>query len=240
MSAFNELKELTKDIKILYVEDEESVREQTKMMFDLFFDKVDVAVDGEEGLKKYQNGNYDIVFTDISMPKIDGLKLTEKIKEINPNQKVVIISAYNTSDYLLRAIELNVDGFILKPVNINQFTSTIKKVAESVLATKFMKEYQKRLEEEVEKKTEIIKKQLVIDNLTNLKNRYAFNQYVNSESAKSIILLNIDNFESINTIYGYEVGNKVLKTIANRLKDLSIIILVTSGKKPVILLTSIK
>jgi len=220
MSRINELKELTKDVKVLYVEDEENVREQTKMMFEIFFNRVDVASDGEEGLKKYENEDYDIIFTDISMPKIDGLKLTEIIKSKNPHQRIIIISAYNTNDYLLKAIGLGVDGFLLKPINIDNFILTIRKVVESILVQKFIKNYHKTLEEEVKRKTEIIKKQLTIDNLTGLENRYSFEQYINStKENKSLILINIDNFESINTIYGYENGNKVIKTIGNRLKD---------------------
>ena len=216
----NELKNIAKDIVVLYVEDEESVREQTKMLFELFFKKVDIAVDGRDGLEKYKKGKYDIVFSDISMPNMDGLQMIEKIKEINPYQRVVIISAYNVSEYLLKAIELGVDGFLLKPINIDQFVIVVKKIVDGILASKFMKEYQKRLEEEVKRKTEIIKKQLITDNLTGLENRYAFDQYIKSHKNKALILLNIDNFESINTIYGYENGNKVIKTVAERLKNL--------------------
>jgi len=220
MSGINELKEIAKEITVLYVEDEESVREQTKMLFELLFKKVEVAENGEEGLEKYKKGKYDIVFSDVSMPKMDGLKMIGKIKEINPYQRVIIISAYNASEYLLRAIELGVDGFLLKPLNVEQFVVIVKKVVDSILASKFMKEYQKRLEEEVKRKTEIIKKQLITDNLTGLENRYAFDQYIKSEKNKALILLNIDNFESINTIYGYENGNKVIKIMAERLKNL--------------------
>jgi len=220
MNGFNKLQDLTKNINILYIEDEESIRNQTKTMFELFFKKVDIACDGEEGLKKFEQNEYDIVFTDISMPKIDGLKLTEIIKRKNPYQRVIIISAYNINEYLLKAIELNVDGFILKPININQFTLTIQKVTESILAQKFLEKYQQQLEKEVKKKTEIIKKQLIIDNLTHLENRYAFDEYIKEKKDKALILINIDNFESINTIYGYNNGNKLIQTIADRLRNL--------------------
>jgi len=221
MSTINELKEITKNIKVLYVEDEEAVREQTKMMFELFFKNVETAADGLEGWEKYQKEKYDIVFTDISMPKMDGFQLIEKIKKLNPKQRIIILSAYNTNEYLLKAIELGVDGFILKPLNINQFVNIIRKVVEDILAQKFMKEYQIKLEEEVEKKTQTIKKQLVTNHLTGLKNRYAFDQYINElKEEKALILINIDNFDSINTIYGYDNGDVVIKTIADRLRNL--------------------
>ena len=235
MNKINEIQSLTKNIKVLYVEDDKNVQEQTKMMFDLLFERVDVADNGEEGLEKYQEGNYDIVFSDISMPKMDGLKMIEKIKEKNPYQRVIIISAYNDSEYFLKAIELGVDGFLLKPININQFTLIIKKVVESILAERLVKDYHKKLEEEIKQKIEIIKKQLITDNLTGLENRYAFEEYINSlKEEKSLILINIDNFESINTIYGYENGNKVLKTVANRLKDLKRVFYLGSDEYAVI------
>jgi len=221
MSAINEVLKLTKDLKILYVEDDESIREQTEMTLSIFFQKVDVAVDGEEGLKKYEKENYDIVFTDISLPKITGLELVKIIKDKNPSQRTILVSAYhNNNSYLLEAVKLGVDGFILKPIDKNQLINTIEKVAKDIMAQKFMSEYQHRLEKEIEKKTEIIKKQLIINNLTNLKNRYAFDKYIKNTNNKALILINIDNFESINTIYGYDNGNKVIKTIANRLKSL--------------------
>jgi len=202
----------------LYVEDEESVREQTMMILGMLFEHIDSAFDGEDGWQKYQNGSYDIVFTDISMPRMDGLELSRRIKEKNLYQRVVIISAYNTSNYLFKAIELGVDGFVLKPIEMEKIMLNIKKLSDSVNAEKFMQNYQEKLELEVTKKTEIIQKQVITDKLTGLQNRFALNLLLEDlQEDKTLIVVNIDNFDSINTIYGYENGNKVIQFVATLL-----------------------
>jgi len=203
------LSEQTKDIRVLYVEDEAVVREQTMMIFDILFKSVDVAVDGEDGWQKYQKSSYDIVFTDINMPRMDGLELSRLIKEENPMQKIVIISAYNATDYLLKAIEIDIDGFLLKPIKMDKMMLIIKKLADSISAGKIMKHYRKKLEEEVNRKTKIIEKQVVTDKLTGLQNRFALNKTLESiEENTVLVLFNIDNFDSINVVYGYECGDK--------------------------------
>ncbi|WP_457749946.1 EAL domain-containing protein [Sulfurimonas sp.] len=203
------LAQQTKNIRVLYVEDEDAVRDQTMMIFDILFKSVDVAFDGEDGWQKYQHSHYDIIFTDISMPRMDGLEMSRRIKEDNPMQKIVIISAYNITDYLLKAIELGVDGFLLKPIKMDKMMLTIKKLADSILAGKIMKHYRKKLEKEVNKKAEIIQKQVITDKLTGLQNRFALNKALeNGSEDRALVLINIDNFDSINVVYGYECGDK--------------------------------
>ena len=216
MIGIKELADKTKDITVLYVEDEESVRDQTMMILSMLFNHIDSAFDGEDGWQKYQNSSYDIVFTDISMPRMDGIELTRRIKEKDPMQKVVIISAYNTADYLFDAIELGVDGFILKPIKMDKMVCNIQKLTDAITASKFMKKYQDKLEEEVKEKTNVIKQQIITDKLTGLQNRFALNQLLDNLSTdKTLLLVNIDNFDSINTIYGYENGNKVIRAVAD-------------------------
>ena len=215
MIGIKELAQQTKNISVLYVEDEEGVREQTMMILSMLFEHIDAAFDGEDGWQKYQKSSYDLVLTDISMPRMDGLELTRHIKEQDPMQKVAIVSAYNTADYLLQAIELGADGFILKPIKMDKMLVSIKKLADAIVAEKFMKNYNQQLEDEVEQKTQIIRKQVVTDKLTGLQNRFALNSMLdNLENERSLILVNIDNFDSVNTIYGYDNGNKVIQSLA--------------------------
>ena len=214
-----ELAKQTNEIKILYVEDEESVREQTMMIFSMFFKHVDVAFDGEDGWQKYQNGSYDIVFTDISMPRMNGLELSTKIKAENIFQKIVIVSAYNSSDYLLEAIEIGIDGFILKPIQMDKMILTIKKLVDSVLSVKIMDSYRENLEKDVIEKSSIIQKQATTDILTGLENRFSLNMYLKDiKKEYTLIIINIDNFDSINTVYGYDNGNFVISSLAKKLE----------------------
>jgi len=215
-----ELARETKSLKVLYVEDEQIVREQTTMIFDILFDSVDVAFDGEDGWQKYQNGEYDLVFSDISMPRMDGLKLTSLIKEQNLFQMVVIISAYNTADYLLKAIELGVDGFVLKPLDLDKMLLLIKKLADAIIAMKLKQHFTEGLESDLQEKTQIILKQAVTDKLTGLQNRTVLTKYLDEyQGVRSLVLINIDNFDSINSIYGYDNGNIIIQKLATFLSQ---------------------
>ncbi len=215
-SEIQELVKQTKEIRILYVEDERDVREQTMMMLGVLFDHVDVAFDGEDAWQKYQSGSYDIVFTDISMPRMDGLELSRNIKQSDPFQKIIIISAYNTADYLLEAIEIGVDGFVLKPIKLDKIVLTIKRLVDSILSKRIMQAYRENLEKEIIEKTRIIQEQALSDTLTGLQNRFALNRRLDSiKEPHILIIINIDNFDSINTVYGYENGNFVISSLAN-------------------------
>ncbi len=103
-------------LHILYVEDDETVRVNMQMLFDIFFEHIDCAVDGLDGLEMYNNHKYDIVITDINMPRMNGVEMVEKIREIDPEQKIIAISANDDSATLINLIQKGVSGFLLKPV----------------------------------------------------------------------------------------------------------------------------
>ena len=122
-----------KDINILYVEDEANVREMFSRFLKRFSNKLYVAENGVMGIELYKKHKIDIVISDIKMPKMNGLEMIKAIKSINPDQLVLLLSAHSDSQYLIDAINLNVDGYILKPIDldivyekIEQFTNIIK------------------------------------------------------------------------------------------------------------------
>jgi DNA-binding response OmpR family regulator len=120
---------LTKDLDVLYVEDDLSLQEKTFSMLKNIFNHVGVASNGEEALTeydKYYNENekyFDIVITDIKMPFLDGAKLSRRIKEINKDQIIVITSAHDESKYLIEFINMGIKKFIKKPFNIDVIIS---------------------------------------------------------------------------------------------------------------------
>lgn len=215
-----EIKNLTKDLKILYVEDDLTVQKQTLNLFGLFFENIEVASDGEEGLQKYKSGNFDIVFTDVAMPKMNGLELSKKIREINSTQKIVMITAFNNTDVLREAVNLPVDGFLSKPIEINKFKNIIQKISSIAYNEKLQEKFNMELQKKLEEKVEEIEKKTFYDDLTKLKNRSCLIRKIKDYNGK-IILININNFESINIVYGYETGDEVLTHIASYLLTLS-------------------
>ncbi len=118
-----ELLAQTKELSILFAEDHDDLRNNTREILKNFFLEVDSVKNGEEAIKKYkefyQNNSkhYDIVLSDIQMPRINGVELVENIYNINPDQIVVILSAYDETKYLLPLINLGIEQFIKKPID---------------------------------------------------------------------------------------------------------------------------
>jgi YesN/AraC family two-component response regulator len=139
-----ELKELLKDSSVLFVDDEEAIRESFADMFPSFFKEVEIAADGLEALEIYKSREFDLVVSDIRMPNMDGIELTQQIKELNPKQPIIIISAHSESEYFMELIESGIDGFILKPIKPKLLFEKISQVLSSSI-------YEKRFNEQREK-----------------------------------------------------------------------------------------
>lgn len=128
MENLNLLKQKCKDLKILYVEDEKTVRVQTSKVLSVYFDEIILAENGQEALNKLKSEKIDIIFTDINMPKIDGLTMIKNIRKFDLNLPIVVFSAYDHTEYLLKTIEYGIDGYILKPFKFSQIQKTIEKI----------------------------------------------------------------------------------------------------------------
>ena len=128
LDIHQKLKEFTSDITVLYVEDEALTREQYEGIFKLLFKDVKSAKNGEEALEEYSKKSYDLLITDLTMPKMDGVSLISKILDINPSQHVIIMTAHNTSENLRNSIEFQVDGILLKPVVMDKLLQLLYKI----------------------------------------------------------------------------------------------------------------
>lgn len=133
-----DLHHYTKDLNILCVEDEKNFRENMAIILSQFFKNVITAKDGKEGFELYvkhtreEKDYFDIVLTDIYMPKIDGIELIQKIYERNKDQVVVVLSAYNESDKLINLIHLGITNFIQKPFSRQEFHKVLLKVSQDI------------------------------------------------------------------------------------------------------------
>jgi len=93
LNIINDLVTYSKNLKLLYVEDNEEAREAVLVMLNEFFNNITVAIDGQDGLDKFNINNFDLIITDINMPKLNGLEMIREIKEINKNIPILILSA---------------------------------------------------------------------------------------------------------------------------------------------------
>ncbi len=139
--------EHSKNLNILYVEDDAQLREVTGQLFQNFFNHIDLACDGLDGYQKYKEYNkennkyYDIVITDVNMPNLDGLEMSKKIKALNDEQAIIVISAFNELKYLNNAIKIGVNGFLTKPIKMDElkevFYTTSLYVSDKELEKKY-------------------------------------------------------------------------------------------------------
>jgi len=114
------------NIKILYVEDDKSVIAFVKVLFKNYNTaNITFALNGVEALSLYESNKYDLVITDIIMPKMNGFTLIENIKKIKPEQLFMMITGLEDRDDLIRAIELRVNYFIEKPILPAKFSKVI-------------------------------------------------------------------------------------------------------------------
>ena len=209
-----ELKELCKDYKLLYVEDDESSREASLEMFEIFFRDIDIAIDGQDGLDKFNAKQYDIVITDINMPKLNGIEMFKAIRDIDNDIPVLILSARNEVSLFLDTIMLGVNGYLMKPLDRKQFLEQLLKVTKELSLKDYEKNYKEKLEKEVEQRTKELDKKLRYDNVTGLLNRYSFFERLKTIDNSIIFIIDIDKFKIINEYYGDSAGTLVLQEFA--------------------------
>jgi len=139
MNDIEKLKELlpfSKQLNVLFVEDNEEVKAQILKMLSNFFEKIDTATNGQEALEMYNNFEeinqdfYDIVITDLSMPKLNGIDLCKEIINIKNDQVILVISAYSHPENLFELINLGVAKFIQKPIEQKKVLETIISIIE--------------------------------------------------------------------------------------------------------------
>lgn len=116
-----------KNITLLYVEDDEMVREQIKPILERLFKYAFIGIDGVDGLEIYKQNkdSIDIVVTDINMPNMNGLEMIAKINELNTSIPIIVTTAHTDSNFMLDAINLNVDKYMSKPIQIKDLTINI-------------------------------------------------------------------------------------------------------------------
>ncbi|NQY54207.1 MAG: response regulator [Campylobacteraceae bacterium] len=121
-----------KKYTILYVEDDEGVRTINSRFLQRMFNELYLAVDGEEAYELYNKYSPDIILTDINMPRLNGIDLSKRIRENDSSVKIIISTAFSDKKYLLDAIELNLEKYIIKPLNSRNLLPALTKAVNSL------------------------------------------------------------------------------------------------------------
>ena len=222
------LKNINKNIKILYVEDDEIARENGVEYLENFFETIYEASDAIIALQLYEKYKPDIIITDIQMPKLNGLEFVKRIRQKDKKTQIIIITAFCDREYLLKAIELQLVKYLVKPVREKEFeealllcidslkedSSNIVKLDESTYFDLFNKNLV--INDEVVKlrAKEILFLELLIKN----KNRY-------------VTYEEIENFVWFDSVMSKDALKTLVKNIKTKIPKDKILNLTNSGYK---------
>ncbi len=137
-------------ISVLFVEDNDTIRFLYNRLLSKKVNRFYIAENGQHGLEVYKEHRPDLIITDISMPIMDGLEMICHIKQSNPDVKVIVMSAYSIKEYFLEAINLGVNGYLIKPVEAKKLFELIDELAGNILMKRALaeKEEKRRIAEE--------------------------------------------------------------------------------------------
>lgn len=119
-------------MRVLYVEDDEDIRQLMAMKIQRIASECMVAENGQQGLALYRQYKPDIVVSDVQMPEMDGLALALAIKSIDPDTPIIMTTAHSDTDYLLNAIEIGIDGYVIKPIKFDLLRAALEKCAKNL------------------------------------------------------------------------------------------------------------
>ncbi len=128
--------------KILIIDDERSIRNALKEILEYEKYQIDLAEDGEQGLKLFKEKEYDLILSDIKMPKMDGMELLDAVKKENPDQAFILITGHGDVELAVSALKNGAYDFIQKPLDLNRLLVTVKNAFERgdlVVETKTLK-----------------------------------------------------------------------------------------------------
>ena len=124
-----------KNLFLMIVEDEDKLRDGLSTALAPFFSKLISAKNGDEGLKKFKKYNPDLVITDILMPIVDGLDMAKSIKAMSKDTPIIVLSAYSEKERLLRAIDIGIDKYLIKPVDVEELLLIIELIKNEKIGT---------------------------------------------------------------------------------------------------------
>ena len=136
--------------EILIIDDEKAIRKTLTEILSFEGYKIEEAADGEEGLKKFKEKNYDLVLCDIKMPKLDGIEFLQKASESNADVPIIMISGHGNIETAVEAVKNGAFDYISKPPDLNRLLITIRNAMDKgslVTETKVLKRKASRVQE---------------------------------------------------------------------------------------------
>lgn len=173
-SLAKDLKYYAKDLIVLIAEDDIQVAADTKDILYMFFKEVQVAHNGLEALSMYKKNSFDIVLTDLEMPKMGGVELAREIRILSQSQTIFVNSAY-VDRYVVELFDIGIQGLFIKPFKTDEFFQKILVHCENIKLKKEMDKYKKliskmarKIEEPILIKPKVTLKSILSDDSINL------------------------------------------------------------------------
>lgn len=144
--------------KILVIDDEESARELLKLTLEADGFEVCTAEDGWKGLTVYETRQPEVVLTDIKMPGIDGIEVLRRLKQLNPDVEVIVITGHGEMELAIQALQLEASDFINKPISDQALSVALRRAREKIWMRRKLRDYTANLECMLKEATEEIRK----------------------------------------------------------------------------------
>lgn len=200
---------------ILIVDDDLSIRDAMQEYIEEFGYQASVALSAEEAMDVLSTNTIEVVITDIMLPGMDGLALTDRIKR-SGDIDVIVMTGYSTDYSYEEAISKGASDFVFKPVRFEELLLRLKRVLN-----------ERNLNQERIQMLEKLKKLSITDGLTQLFNSRHFYNQIKGEIERfnrygyklSLLLLDIDNFKDFNDTYGHLEGDKILLRLGRIIKS---------------------
>ena len=194
---------------VLCVDDDPGIRDLLKEFISSLGHRVITAVDGIDALEKLADGHFDIVVTDINMPRMDGIELIKRIKTEFDDVDIIVITAYAMTYKYTDIIALGASDFISKPFNIDELEAKLNRI---------LRERRLRVG---------LRRLSTRDGLTGLYNRRYFDENLKHEASRAfrqnyslyLLFIDLDGFKAYNDKYGHQQGDKLLRELAEVILD---------------------
>lgn len=204
--------------KILVIDDDNDFVHMMKLMLSFYNFDVETALSGEEGLKKINDDNFDVIILDVMMPRISGFQVCREIRKYRESSQlpVILLTAKGEKEDILEGINAGANDYITKPFESEILVAKINSLIKL-----------KDLQEEVENKNKMLANLAITDGLTGIYNYRYFHQRLNEEFERAkrystplaCIMIDLDFFKIINDKYGHMAGDAVLKEISEKISE---------------------
>jgi len=207
-------------LTLLFVEDDPMTREMIQDLLANEIHRLYLADEGEKGWESFLKHRPHLVVTDINLPGMSGLQLARKIRAADESVPVLVVSACDQKEVLIEALNSQIDGYLLKPLDIEELLDKIRKAAAKI--------HRVRADEAaIHTKIKELERKALYDAVTALPNRTYFESSLAERLRRTeekegenmaLFLIDLDRFKTINDSYGHVTGDTVLRTLADSMR----------------------